>query len=47
VLVEVNLAVVLRHVDFKLLRRPPPLPAIVGIAGFKVAFGQAERKAAR
>jgi hypothetical protein len=31
-LVEVDLAVMLRHVNFKLLRRAPPLPAVIRIS---------------
>src|SRR5579872_5143945 len=39
VLVKVHIAVVLPHVDFKLPRRPPPLPAIVGIVQSVIPLG--------
>src|ERR1700733_12373115 len=42
VLVEVDLAVMLRHVDFEFLRRSPPLPAVVGIAHAVVAFRESD-----
>ena len=39
VLVEVYVAVVLPHVDLKLLRRPPPLPAVIRIAQTVITLG--------
>src|ERR1700722_13626312 len=36
----------LAHVDFKLLRRPPPLPAVILIAETEISLGRAKHESA-
>src|SRR5262249_49443559 len=45
--VEVDLSpFLLAHVDFKLPRRPPPLPAVIGIAQSVIALAKTQRHTA-
>src|SRR5580698_3791847 len=45
-LIEVNLPVVLLHIDFKFPRRPPPLPPVIRIPHLVVALADSQRSAA-
>ena len=42
--VEVHFAIMLAHVDFKLLRSTPPLPPVIFISHAKVALGSGQHE---